>query len=326
MLLSDGLIQLCLSVAKCAKRIPGCPSIAYKWSTEKGRFVEWKSVTNWIWIVIYMILGIGTLHNLVYKPQDAVQLSMGIFTCACRFANAYWVWVVTSSYAEITLFVNMLLVMEKHLNTVNTLGGQGGSRDLYIKLAKVLCKLLELTMNFLPILLAIGTSVSPCTQMNTVNAFLPCDSWWDETTIRWYTSLFNSSHVGILVSTLLLVGVVQVTMAYAGLELMGLATEISSLATLSIVLLAVDTWLVIVIFYGFAGMVHYTAKRVSREIKGMTGLMENPTFQKYLLSCPILSIKFGTTNFIEMSTPLRYQDFCIARFVDLLLLGKSNKN
>jgi len=69
-------------------------------------------------------------------------------------------------------------------------------------------------------------------------------------------------------------------------------------------------------------MVHFTSEKVGQDIiKDMERLMNNPIFRKYLLSCRVLlSIKFGSTNFIEISTPLCFQDFCITRFVDLLLL------
>ncbi len=133
--------------------------------------------------------------------------------------------------------------------------------------------------------------------------------------------LFNTSHVGVLVSTLLVTIVSQTTMMYFMLKTFtGLNAPWP--ITLSNTLYTTDCFIMILGIFGFAAKVHSTSTEVLYKTKKMRVAQTNRTFSKFLKSCPVISIKFGMTNYIEKLTPLRFQDFNIGRFIDFILLEK----
>lgn len=45
-------------------------------------------------------------------------------------------------------------------------------------------------------------------------------------------------------------------------------------------------------------------------------------YKKFVDSCPALKVKFGLSNFIDKTTPLVFESYCVARLTDLLLVNK----
>ncbi len=88
-----------------------------------------------------------------------------------------------------------------------------------------------------------------------------------------------------------------------------------------------ESFLVVLVGYGFAGDLHLVSKHTLARLKaqvlskdyGRFGRKEHKYKKAFVMSCQVQKIKFGLSNFIEKTTPPVFQLFCSDRIVDLLL-------
>lgn len=73
--------------------------------------------------------------------------------------------------------------------------------------------------------------------------------------------------------------------------------------------------------YGCLADVYQTSLESEQRTICNTNLMKNKWFRRYVRSCPILKISFGSGNFLEAQTPLNIQKFVMDQTVSLLLMG-----
>jgi len=111
---------------------------------------------------------------------------------------------------------------------------------------------------------------------------------------------------------------IQIISTYTTIPSTGLSVP------LLIILLAelLDTYIVFVGVFGYAGKVYLTSETVLEELKRRGKGMKAKKIPKMLRSLPTLKIGFGTGNFIDQTTPLVFLSANNARIVDLLLLKK----
>lgn len=87
----------------------------------------------------------------------------------------------------------------------------------------------------------------------------------------------------------------------------------------------IETILIILVVYGFAGDFYQTSEtslaKLNQVVRsGRMQKKERKFREKYLLSCQVQKMNFGLSNFIEKTTPLIFQLFCLERIIDILLL------
>lgn len=84
--------------------------------------------------------------------------------------------------------------------------------------------------------------------------------------------------------------------------------------------------LINLVAFGFGGQFHKSSnlslkqlKQSVRTVKSIK-IRDRKYLERFLNSCQASKIKFGLSNFIEKRTPPMFQQFCVQRIVDLLLL------
>lgn len=90
-----------------------------------------------------------------------------------------------------------------------------------------------------------------------------------------------------------------------------------------------QTFLIYLVVYGFAGEFYRSSDLALLQLKrhiGINGIKiakkEHKYREKFLRSCQVQKIKFGMSNFIDKTTPLIFQLYCLNRIIDLILVGK----
>lgn len=85
---------------------------------------------------------------------------------------------------------------------------------------------------------------------------------------------------------------------------------------------------ILVIAYGFAGNFYDASVKSLHDLKRKAKLTllkqrkQRKVCEKFLASCQVQKIQFGATNYIDKLTPLVFQQFCIDRIIDLVLVQK----
>ncbi|CAL8145171.1 unnamed protein product [Orchesella dallaii] len=136
---------------------------------------------------------------------------------------------------------------------------------------------------------------------------------------------FNEAHVGVIFITMMTCSLVQTCVAYVIAGILTTATPTLSVPVVFVDLaLLVDTTLISLYIFGKAGEVYSLSSGVL--IKAQSSTLNRSTRArkvrlKFFKSCAPLKVYFGINNFIEKETPLKFLNFSIDRFVDLLLLG-----
>lgn len=103
-------------------------------------------------------------------------------------------------------------------------------------------------------------------------------------------------------------------------------TTLSPLLILVFAVLAAQTVLNILVVYGVAGDVFEVSLNsiscLRRKVKIVNNLsrVQRRYLERFLASCAVERVDFGMSNFIEKTTPLEFQLFCLERIIDLLLL------
>lgn len=144
--------------------------------------------------------------------------------------------------------------------------------------------------------------------------------------IQLAVKIFNESHVGIIVSTLLVSSLSMSALMYTLLKCLTTDIEMPLPMKGCYTVFAFNCGVIILGAYGFAARVYSTSTEVQRSLRSNVRLMMDIRIKRCLASCPILSVKFGVTNFIESRTPLMFFDFTMARFVDLVLLDAKGRH
>lgn len=97
------------------------------------------------------------------------------------------------------------------------------------------------------------------------------------------------------------------------------------LVTFFFTAMTLETSLVILVVYGFAGDVHKTStvsllklKQIIRSVCHGNCKKERKYLGCFLAYCQTAKIRFGLSNFIEKSTSLIFQLFCVQHMIDLL--------
>ncbi len=90
---------------------------------------------------------------------------------------------------------------------------------------------------------------------------------------------------------------------------------------------SIQATVVILVAYGFAGDFNQESskslERLNRENRNRICLVQRQEFlytKKFLASCQVQRVQFDLSNFIEKTTPLVFQLYCINRIIDLLLV------
>lgn len=134
----------------------------------------------------------------------------------------------------------------------------------------------------------------------------------------------------IFLTYLVCCGTCQVGSAFMLLaEAEGNLMSVSWPLKLFFVSVVVETVVIILVVYGFAGDFYQDSvngldnirKQVNRSSSqfGYKSKIRK-YFTKFLVSCPPMKIRLGLSNFIEKTTPLVFQMFCTCRIIDVLLV------
>lgn len=136
--------------------------------------------------------------------------------------------------------------------------------------------------------------------------------------------LFNVSMRSMLFLLLLACGTNQLASA-CGLIRNG--SSIHFIMSLLFEIMIFETVIVIAVVYGLAGQFYDNSVKSIVKLEQMARYshVKDKTNRKYILkflmSCHFgLRIKFGLSNFIEKTTPLIFQKFCVDRIIDILLV------
>ncbi len=99
--------------------------------------------------------------------------------------------------------------------------------------------------------------------------------------------------------------------------------ELNIIMIIACALLAVSNGMQVTVGFGFAGRVYSVSQSVNKKVnwivcqnwkgRGAWG-------RKFWISCPTLKIQIFSTNFIDVSTSLNFNQFCVDQTVSLILL------
>ena len=135
--------------------------------------------------------------------------------------------------------------------------------------------------------------------------------------------MYNTAMRSLFLFLLLLSGVTQIISVVALMQ----PEPLPFLVTLFFTTAVLQTIIVILGVYGFAGEVHKMSTFSMSQLKltlrnRYTGCCkrEHKYFERFLFSCQAIKIRFGLSNFIEKSTPPVFQLFCLARIIDWILV------
>lgn len=137
--------------------------------------------------------------------------------------------------------------------------------------------------------------------------------------------IYNDSVRSILFFFLLTTGVGQITSAVT-LIVQTPSDSVPFLANLFFVSLIPQSILVNLVAFGFGGEFYKSSssslKRLKQNVLTLNSInrRDRKFLQAFLNSCQVGKIRFGFSNFIEKTTPLIFQQFCIDRIIDLLLV------
>ncbi|CAL8121224.1 unnamed protein product [Orchesella dallaii] len=149
------------------------------------------------------------------------------------------------------------------------------------------------------------------------NMWLKVKNGYDR--LRLLVQIFNNVHAkGIIVHMLIFLAVGQVSCLYCVITCVGLPLPI----LVTLIFIGFDTYIEVNGVYGCAGEVNGTSKYVRASLKRKSKVAKNNLVQKSMDGLPDLGIKFGSVNFIEVTTPLEFLDFTNSRLVDMLLFNR----
>ncbi|CAL8145273.1 unnamed protein product [Orchesella dallaii] len=134
--------------------------------------------------------------------------------------------------------------------------------------------------------------------------------------------LFNESYVALIFAIIGAGSVSLTTFSYTLLKIYTSAIYFPIPVKIWILLMIVDGVIVILYVCGLAGSVFYLSQRmIQKRVSGKLCLTKNDRYkQKVAKSFSPIKISFGNSNFIEKETPLKFIEFSIYRFVDLILI------
>jgi len=139
--------------------------------------------------------------------------------------------------------------------------------------------------------------------------------------IQLLSNLFNEAYVGILFVMLTGTSMVFTSMVYVLFRISVSSAEVPSLVLIWTLIEAIDCAVIILYIFGLAGTVSSLSKKVLDDTRAdcqwkMVGISK----RKELNACSPIKISFGISNYIEKPTPLKFLEFSINRFVDLVLI------
>lgn len=83
-----------------------------------------------------------------------------------------------------------------------------------------------------------------------------------------------------------------------------------------------DTLAIVFFAYGLAANLHYISIETLRSLRSNQKLMRDKCLKRVLTSCRELKVKLGEANFLERTTPLIVEQFCITWIINLVLVIK----
>ncbi len=129
----------------------------------------------------------------------------------------------------------------------------------------------------------------------------------------------------LLLVILLTMGVTQVV-CVATLILCK-TSEVPMFLVVFLILCIFNSTLLIIVAYGFAGDFHQESTRsfkcLHKQNRNRVGVVPRREYlyaEKFLAACQAQNFQFGLSNFIEKTTPLVFQLYCMDRIIDLLLV------
>ncbi len=143
-------------------------------------------------------------------------------------------------------------------------------------------------------------------------------------------NLFNGVHrQGLMKITIVGLSITQIISFFSAIH--GSKSDTingTSTAQLLFLLLAVDTFFIVMTVFGQASKTHSISEKVTRETRNHYWLLRNKSNNK--CECEIVTkhmrswsnnrIQFFDSNFFESLTPLRLEEFCVTTSANLLLL------
>ncbi len=88
-------------------------------------------------------------------------------------------------------------------------------------------------------------------------------------------------------------------------------------------LLATSNGMQIAVGFGYAGRIYSVSQSVNKKVdlivrRNWSG--RGSWARKFWMSCPLLKIQLFSTNFIDLSTSLIFNQFCVDTTISLILL------
>lgn len=133
---------------------------------------------------------------------------------------------------------------------------------------------------------------------------------------------YNDCMRGIFIAVLLTSGISQIESFFM---LVGLTAQMPITIKIFFIVLAIETFIIHLVIYGFLGDIHYESLRTLSVLTTMVKRnhkRHRQHLETFINSCLPERVQFGLSNFIEKTTPLVFQMFCVGRIIDLLLLTK----
>ncbi|CAL8114554.1 unnamed protein product [Orchesella dallaii] len=140
--------------------------------------------------------------------------------------------------------------------------------------------------------------------------------------IQLLSTLFNETYVGTLFVIIGAASGAVTSFSYTILKIYTSSVHFPIAVILWILMIIFDSAVIMLYVCKLGGSVNAVSKRVLRRQFSTLSVGRTSNFERrVLVSCSTIKVSFGLSNFIENDTPLKFIDFSVNRFVDLVLMN-----
>ncbi|CAL8121228.1 unnamed protein product [Orchesella dallaii] len=313
--------------------------LPFEWDEDKEKFRITNTLSSRFWrVAAFLFLTVtGTLMLLSSwrnkSSLDMMEICQMLMAALIFLFGGSILWMLHQEHLSVVGVLNGLVQIEEELEQDDMMSPQD-SRTI---LLNWIGKLLVMTGKYYAIFVPVGAGIAPQFPTNAFAIYSWNEEAWNYTgwhllyrnmwlkvkngydRLRLLVQIFNNVHAkGIIVHLLILLAVGQVLSLYCVIRCVGL--PLLNLVTL--LFLGFNSYIEVIGVYGCAGEVHGTSKYVRASLKRKSKVVKGNLAQKSMNSLPDLRIRFGSVNFIEVTTPLEFIDFTSSRLVDMLLFSR----
>ncbi len=132
--------------------------------------------------------------------------------------------------------------------------------------------------------------------------------------------LYNLIHRKTLMVGIMVFLLTTITFTYM---LIGNFNELNVIMIIAFALVASSNGIQITVGFGFAGRIYSVSQSVNKNVDWIVRKnwrRRGSWARKFWISCPTLKIQIFSTNFIDVSTSLNLNQFCVDKTISLILL------